>query len=87
VAKVQDQSPTRSDAEQQWMDENLAEQSRRHQEIIAAMEALAPEREGWVNGFLERIQTRGFNYNCDALRKIETDELPEKPEKPFKVVF
>ena len=57
MAKVQDQSPTRSDAEQQWMDENLAEQSRRHQEIIAAMEALAPEREGWVNGFLERIQT------------------------------
>lgn len=87
MAKVQDQSSTRSDAEQQWMDENIEEQSRRHQEIVAAMNAIASERDAWVNGFLKRIQTRGFNYNCDALRKIEADELPEKPDKPFKVVF
>ncbi|MDP6415648.1 MAG: hypothetical protein QGG54_11590 [Gammaproteobacteria bacterium] len=87
MGKVQDQAPDRSKAEQQWMDENLAEQSLRHEDIVAAMEALAAEREGWVSAFLERIQTRGFNYNCDALRKIEADELPKKPDKPFKVVF
>ncbi len=35
----------------------------------------------------ERIQTRGFNYNCDQLRKILKDELPVKPDRPFKVVY
>ena len=68
-------------------DQYLAEQQLRHEQIVADMEGIAAEREAWVNAFLERIQTRGFNYNCDALRQIGPDELPEQPARPFKVVY
>jgi hypothetical protein len=85
--KVQDQAPARKQAENEWLQENVVEQQSRHEKIVADMDRLEAEREAWINGFLERIQTRGFNYNCDALRKIGTDEIPEKPAKPFKVVF
>lgn len=87
MGKVQDQAPKRGKQEQQWLDENLAEQVRRHEDIVKAMEVLSPRRDEWIDGFLERIQTRGFNYNCDALRKIESGDVPQKPDRPFKVVF
>jgi hypothetical protein len=51
------------------------------------MQAISPQRDAWVDAFFDRIQTRGFNYNCDQLRKINEDEIPIKPNRPFKVVY
>lgn len=85
--RYQDQAPALTAEERQWIEENAAEQDRRHEKIAADMEALSGQRDSWIDAFLERIQTRGFNYNCDALRKIEKEDLPKKPKRPFKVVF
>jgi hypothetical protein len=87
MAKVQDDAPELNAQQREWMDRNLDEQKIRHTKIADDMESLSPQRDIWVDGFLERIQTRGFNYNCDALRIIADEELPEKPNRPFKVVF
>ena len=85
--KVQDQAPDLSKQQREWLDSNLAEQQRRHEKIVDDMEALSADRDTWIEQFLARIQARGFNYNCDALRKIPETEIPTKPDRPFKVVF
>ncbi|MGI9309377.1 MAG: hypothetical protein ACR2P6_08945 [Gammaproteobacteria bacterium] len=87
MSKVQDDAPELSKAQRDWLDKNVAVQKQRHASIVDDMEQLSAQRDEWIEQFLERLQTRGFNYNCDALRKITKDELPLKPERPFKVVF
>lgn len=87
MSRVQDQAPALTSDEQQWIDNNASEQEIRHEKIVADMEELSPQRNSWIDAFLDRLQTRGFNYNCDFLRKIKKEELPKKPKRPFKVVF
>ena len=50
-------------------------------------DALSAKRDKWIEQFLERIQTRGFNVHADMLRKIPAEEIPSKPRRKFKVVF
>jgi len=85
--RVQDQAPSATGEEEQWIEENLAEQKLRHKQIVEAMDAISDERDAWIDGFLERLQTRGFNYNCDSLQIIKKEDLPDKPKRRFKVVF
>ena len=87
MKRVQDEAPSLSDQQREWLERNLAEQRERHEKILAEMDQLSGQREIWVAEFLERLQTRGFNYNCDALRKIPAEELPVRPDRPFKVNF
>jgi hypothetical protein len=87
MERVQDQAPDITRDEKNWIEENLAEQNRRHEQITTNMQAISPDRDAWIDAFFDRIQTRGFNYNCDQLRKINEDEMPIKPSRPFKVVF
>jgi hypothetical protein len=85
--KVQDQIPSVGDEQQAWIDACAQEQRERHAQIVADMEAMSQQRDEWIEGFIERIQTMGFNYNCDAKRLIPEDEVPQRPDRPFKVVF
>ena len=87
MKRVQDQAPPPTEEERQWIEKNSAAQKKRHAAIVEAMDALSPQREAWIDGFLERLQVRGFNYNGDALVTIDKDDIPEKPNRPFKVVF
>ena len=87
MSKVHEQAPSRSPQAQDWIDANLLDQDRRQGQIIENMDRLGPERERWVEAFLMRLQTRGFNYDCDQKRLITAEDLPEKPKRPFKVVF
>jgi hypothetical protein len=48
---------------------------------------IAPERDGWIAAFLERIQSRGFFIHSDMKRKIKPEEIPTRPKRKFKVVF
>jgi hypothetical protein len=84
---VQEDAPALTDEEKDWIKDNLSGQETRYTEIVAEMERIAPDRDAWIGGFLERIQTRGFNYNCDLLREIPDEEMPKKPARPFKVNF
>ena len=70
-----------------WLKQESAEQKRRYQAIVAEQDALAPKRDRWIEQFLERIQTRGYNVHYDQLRKIRPDEIPAKPKRKFRVIF
>lgn len=85
--RVQDETPPLTAEEKDWIQKNLVEQQARHTQIITDMEALAPQRDAWIDAFFNRLQTRGFNYNCDQLRVIDENELPKPPARKFKVVF
>ncbi len=87
MSKVNDHAPPRSDAAERWLEENLREQEARYHRIARAMDDLSAERDQWIRAFFQRIQTRGFNFDGDQKRKIPKDHLPEKPDRPFKVVF
>jgi hypothetical protein len=87
MSSVQDDMPAINQAQREWLERNLAEQKQRHAAIVEDMEQLAEQRDVWIEEFLERLQTRGFNYNCDQLRQILKEELPVKPDRPFKVVY
>ncbi len=70
-----------------WLRQEAAEQQRRYRAIVAEQEALAPKRDRWIDEFLERIQTRGYNVHYDQLRKIPADEIPTRPKRKFRVIF
>ena len=77
----------KSDAAKDWIRDEGAEQEERYKQIVKEMDDLSDERDVWVENFFKRIQTRGFNVHYDNRRQIPDDELPERPDRPFKVVF
>jgi len=77
----------RSREAERWLKQEIRDQKARFARIVAEQDALAPKREKWVNAFLERIQTRGYNVHFNQLRKIPKEEIPRKPKRKFKVVF
>lgn len=78
---------TRSRDAERWLKQEVAAQKKRYQAIVREQDALAPKRDKWVAGFLGRIQTRGFHYHLDQMRKVRAEEIPTKPKRKFKVVF
>ena len=70
-----------------WIDAEVAEQIARYKDIVEEMDALAPDRERWIEEFLERIQTRGYNVHADILRLIQPEELPKRPDRKLRVVY
>ena len=80
--------PTRRSREaERWLKQEIRDQKLRYRRIVAEQEALAPKRNRWIDAFLERIQTRGFNVHSSTLRRIPKEEIPRKPRRKFKVVF
>jgi hypothetical protein len=80
--------PTRRGREaERWLKQEIRDQKLRYRRIVAEQEALAPKRDKWIDAFLERIQTRGFNVHSSTLRRIPKEEIPRKPRRRFKVVF
>lgn len=72
---------------EKWISDEGAEQEERYNKIVKEMDDLSEERDVWVEKFFERIQTRGFNVHYDNRRQIPDEELPKRPDRPFKVVF
>lgn len=80
--------PTKRSREaERWLKQEVRDQKLRYRKIVAEQEALAPKRDKWIDAFLERIQTRGFNVHSSTLRRIPKEEIPRKPRRKFKVVF
>lgn len=77
----------RSEEEERWLREEIAEQASLYNKIVKAMDDLAPQRDLWYAEFLERIQTRGFNTDGDMRVKIAPEDIPVKPTRPHKVVY
>ena len=87
MSQVQDDAPPIDSDSRDWLERNVAEQETRRTTIESSMDDLAPERNRWVDEFFDRIQRWGFNFNGDQRRKIAEEELPAKPDRPFKVNF
>ncbi len=87
MSQVQDDAPPIDSDGQEWLERNVAEQEARRAAIQAEMDKLAPQRDRWIDEFFDRIQRWGFNFNGDQRRKISREELPAKPDRPFKVNF
>ena len=87
MRRVQDDAPSLDRNSQEWLERNVAEQEARRATIETEMDELAPQRDHWIDEFFDRIQRWGFNFNGDQRRKISKEELPPKPDRPFKVNF
>jgi hypothetical protein len=73
---------------QAWIDAEARDQLARYRRIAAEMAALAPLRERWVREFFERITgPRGFSVHAGTRRTIRPEELPERPARPWRVVW
>ncbi len=79
--------PKRSHTVETWLRQELKEQEARYKKIVREMDALAPKRDRWIEEFLQRIQTRGFNVHSSILRKIKREEIPKRPKRKFRVVY
>lgn len=77
----------RSPEVRRWIRQEALEQTHRYRRIVAEQDALAPKRDRWIDAFLHRIQTRGFNVHYDQLRKVRPEEIPAKPRRKFRVIF
>ncbi len=85
--RVQDSKPARLKETDAWFKENVAEQKKRYAAIVKEQDELAPQREKWVQEFLQIIQTKGFNVNGDIRRVIKPSEIAKKPKGRHQVVF
>ncbi|MSO96632.1 MAG: hypothetical protein EXR11_00220 [Rhodospirillaceae bacterium] len=79
--------PKMTKDEAAWVKQELADQVDRYKKIVQEMEALAPQREQWVKGFLERIQTRGWHVHAAMRRVIPKNEIRPRDGRPLQVVF
>ncbi len=70
----------RSQEEEAWLKEELAEQGARYAKIDQQMQDLAPTRAKWYEEFFDRISRSGFNADGDMKIKIKREDLPAKPE-------
>ncbi|MDG1708208.1 MAG: hypothetical protein P8H03_05565, partial [Emcibacteraceae bacterium] len=57
--RVQDEKPKRSKEVSEWIDQEIVEQEERYSEIVAEMEGIQEERNGWYARFLDIIQNKG----------------------------
>ena len=86
--KILKSKPNRSEEVQAWIETEIAEQNERYAQIAQAMNIeLAAQREVWIKEFYERITTTGFYWHADNKRIIKKEELFQKPDREFKVVF
>ncbi len=86
--KILKSKPNRSEEVQVWIDQEVVEQNERYAKIAQAMNIeLAEQREVWIQEFYKRITTTGFYWHADNKRIIKKEELFQKPDREFKVVF
>ena len=77
----------RSPEAQAWIDAEASAQLEIYAKIVKEMDDLEPERERWIEEFLERIQTRGYHVHADILRVIKPEEIPVRPNRKLRVVY
>ncbi len=75
-------------AVRKWIEEESREQLKHYRRISQEMEALSPLRDQWVRQFYERITgPRGFSVHAGTRRTIPQSDLPERPARPWRVVW
>lgn len=86
--KILKSKPQREPEVEKWIAQEVIEQQARYKKIAQEMNIdLAEQREVWIQEFYERIQTTGFYWHADNKKIIKPDEIFQKPDREFKVVF
>ena len=79
--RVQHEKPPRSKKAEKWIEDECAQQVKRHATIIEEMESIQDKRDGWVAEFLKFVQVRGFYVTGDMRVKIPAEDIPKKPKR------
>jgi len=86
--KILNQKPKRETEVEAWLAEEVREQRERYEKIAYEMNmAIADQRERWIQEFYQRIQTTGFYWHADNKKIIKPEEIFQKPDREFKVVY
>ncbi len=73
---------------QAWIAEREAEQLEHYQRIYREIEQLAPYRDQWIEEFFDRISgPRGFSVHAGQRKTIPKDQIPTRPDRPWRVVW
>ncbi|MEM7585152.1 MAG: hypothetical protein AAF560_17315 [Acidobacteriota bacterium] len=73
---------------QAWIDAEDAEQMKHYRRIYKEIAELAPHRDVWIEEFFERISgPRGFSVHAGTRRTIPKDEIPARPDRPWRLVW
>lgn len=71
-----------------WIAEEDRVQMEHYQRIYDETEEIAPLREKWTEEFFERITgPRGFSVHAGTRRTIAKEDIPARPDRPFRVVW
>lgn len=79
--RVQHEKPPRSKKAEKWIEDECAQQVKRHAAIVEEMESIQDKRDGWVAEFLKFVQVRGFYVTGDMRVKIPAEDIPMKPKR------
>ncbi|MEC7176772.1 MAG: hypothetical protein VXW19_03230 [Pseudomonadota bacterium] len=79
--RVQNEKPPRSKEAEKWIEDECAEQAKRHASIVKEMESIQDKRDGWVAEFLRLVHERGFYVTGDMRVKIPAEDIPKKPKR------
>ncbi len=69
-----------------WVRAQAAAQRRRCRQLGAALEALAPRRERWLDEFRARLEARGLDLGGER-RRVPPHELPAHPRRRLRVLY
>jgi hypothetical protein len=79
--RVQHEKPPRSKKAEKWIEDECAQQVKRHATIIEEIESIQDKRDGWIAEFLKFVQVRGFYVTGDMRVKIPAEDIPKKPKR------
>ena len=73
---------------QAWIAEEDRAQMGHYRRIYQEIAELAPHRDRWVEEFFERITgPRGFSVHAGRRRTIPEDQIPARPDRPWRLVW
>ena len=73
---------------QAWIEEEDRAQMQHYRRIYKEIAELATLRDGWVEQFFERISgPRGYSVHAGNRRTIPRDEIPARPDRPWRLVW
>ena len=73
---------------QQWIADEDRDQMDHYRRIYKEVAELAPLRDGWVEEFFERISgPRGFSVHAGTRKTIPKDQIPARPDRPWRLVW
>ena len=71
-----------------WIAEEDRAQMGHYRRIYQEVAELAPLRDRWVEEFFERITgPRGYSVHAGTRRTIPEDQIPARPDRPWRLVW